>query len=220
MPLARKGHAFSEKVPRKSHPVGQEYKTIAGCRTCCIIRLDVSSDTVPQEFDDQYSMKTIATVSRLTKPCFYSGRTVVADSWFGSPAMVRKLKNHGLYSIMQVKKRRYWPRGMPERDVLQELGPAFGDFVCMKSTDDVFVTALRDRQPAVVISNCGITTRSNRDTTRFLYSVGFSNMKRPQIFEEYEDNKGMFLYFDAKTTGLICNEFTVLLIQPMIVVII
>ncbi|CEP09914.1 hypothetical protein, partial, partial [Parasitella parasitica] len=50
--------------------------------------------------------------------------TVIADSWFGSPAMVRAVKAYGLYSIMQVKKKRYWPRGMPVDDMVQPLGDA------------------------------------------------------------------------------------------------
>lgn len=125
-------------------------------------------------------MKTIVTFCRLTKPWFYSGRTVIADSWFGSPAMIRELTTFRLYSIMQVKKRRYWPRGMPEHDILQELGPTFGNYVCYKSTvDDLFVTALRDRQPKVVISNCGVTTLGKREITRYLPDVGYSSMRRP-----------------------------------------
>lgn len=141
-------------VNRKPHPVGQEYKTVADAVTSCIIRADVSSDVIQQEFDDRFNMKTISTVCRLRKPWFYSGRTVIADSWLGSLAMIRELETFGMHSTMQVKKRSYWPRGMPEADILQELGPSFGKYVCFKSTvDEIFVTALRDRQPKVVISN-------------------------------------------------------------------
>lgn len=135
---------FLKKVPRKPHPVGQEYKTVADGTTCCILRVDVSGNTLPQEFDDQYSMKTISTVCRLTKPWFPSGRTIIADSWFGSPTMVREMKKHGSNSIMQIKKRRCWPRGMSESDVIQELGSSFGDFVCMKSTIQMMFLSRHD----------------------------------------------------------------------------
>ncbi|KAL1928019.1 hypothetical protein VTP01DRAFT_3424 [Rhizomucor pusillus] len=118
------------KVPRKPHPVGQEYKTVADGTTCCILRVDVSGNTLPQEFDDQYSMKTISTVCRFTKPWFPSGRTIIADSWFGSPTM-----------------------------------------------------------PKVVISNCGVITRSNRSIGRRLPDVGFGTMQRPQVIDEYENYK-------------------------------
>ncbi|KAL1933931.1 hypothetical protein VTP01DRAFT_8021 [Rhizomucor pusillus] len=187
-----KGMPNIKKVPRKPHSVGQEYKTVADTTTCCIIQLDFSGDTVLQEFDDRYSHKDIASVCRLTKPWFHPGRTIIADSWFGSPLMVREMKKHGLFSIMQVKKRRYWPRGMPANDILDALGEEFGDFVCMKSTvDEVFVTALRDRQPKVVISNCGVTTRSDEVIRRyFAEERDFRSMCRPAVYDEYEKNKG------------------------------
>lgn len=60
-------------------------------------------------------------------------------------------------------------------------------------TDDVFVTVLRDRQPKVVISNCGVITRSNRSIGRRLPDVGFGTMQRPQVIDEYENYKGMWV---------------------------
>lgn len=96
-----------KKVPRKPHAIGQEYKTVADCETCCILRLDFTGDNLQRPFDDEYASKTIAAACRLTEPWFFSGRTIIADSWFGSPPMVRALRESGLYSIMQVKKRRY-----------------------------------------------------------------------------------------------------------------
>lgn len=137
-----------KKVPRKPHPVGQEYKTVVDTTTCCIVRLDFTGDNFRRSFDDRYDSKTIASVCRLTQPWFNSGRTISADSWFGSPAMVRAMREHGLYSIMQMKKRRYWPRAMPDIDILEALGRNFGDTVCFKSTvDNVYIAALPDRTP-------------------------------------------------------------------------
>lgn len=65
--------------------------------------------------------KLTITVKRLVKPWFGFGRTVIADSWFGSPDMVSMLMNHGLYSIMQVTKHRYWPQGMFETDIVESV---------------------------------------------------------------------------------------------------
>ncbi|KAL1935597.1 hypothetical protein VTP01DRAFT_4737 [Rhizomucor pusillus] len=48
--------------------IGQEYNTLADATTNCIIRVDVNGDTGPQGFDDVFSMKTVASVARLTKP--------------------------------------------------------------------------------------------------------------------------------------------------------
>jgi hypothetical protein len=95
-----KGAPNLKKIPRKPHSIGQEFKTVADTTNCCIIQLDFTGDTVDAEFDDQYSSKNIASFCRLTSPWFFSGRMIIADSWFGSPAMVRAMMSHGLYSIM------------------------------------------------------------------------------------------------------------------------
>ncbi|CAO3672812.1 unnamed protein product [Rhizopus microsporus] len=75
-----------------------------------------------KKFDKDPGMKKLTiTVKRLVKPWFGFGRTVIADSWFGSPDMVSMLMNHGLYSIMQVTKHRYWPQGMFETDIVESV---------------------------------------------------------------------------------------------------
>ncbi|KAG2209616.1 hypothetical protein INT45_013877 [Circinella minor] len=149
-----------QKIPCKLYPVGQEYKTVADTMTCCIIRLDFTCDKLKGKFDDQHKAKAIASVARLTEPWHNSGRTIIADSWFGSLAMVRDMKNyHRLFSIMQVKKRLYYPKGMPKPDILQQLDKEFGrtlTYISLK--DDVFVTALRDLKPKLVIANCSVTS--------------------------------------------------------------
>ncbi|GAA5801961.1 hypothetical protein HPULCUR_007420 [Helicostylum pulchrum] len=82
-----------KKVPRKLHPIGQEFKTLADNHTYCILQLDTVSDKVRKEFDDVVR-NLIATVKRLCKPWFASGRTIIADSWFGSPLMTTRLLDH------------------------------------------------------------------------------------------------------------------------------
>ncbi|PHZ10704.1 uncharacterized protein RHIMIDRAFT_239526 [Rhizopus microsporus ATCC 52813] len=97
-----------KKVPRKPHPIGQEFKTLADNHCYCILRVDTVSDPCPKEFDKDPGIKKLrATVKRLVKPWFDSGRTVITDPWFSSPDMISMLMNHGHYSIMQVTKRRY-----------------------------------------------------------------------------------------------------------------
>ncbi|KAK4518209.1 uncharacterized protein ATC70_001561 [Mucor velutinosus] len=84
-----------KKVPGKPHPIGQEFKTLADCHTSCILRMDTVSDPVSKEFDDEPGMKKLtATVNkRSVQPWSGSGRTVIADSWFGSSDMVKMLSN-------------------------------------------------------------------------------------------------------------------------------
>ncbi|ORE07660.1 hypothetical protein BCV72DRAFT_241069 [Rhizopus microsporus var. microsporus] len=92
-----------KKIPRKPHPIGQEFKTLADNHCYCILRIDTVSDPCPKEYDKDPGMKKLkVTVKLLAKPWFGFGRTVIADSWFGSSDMISMLMNHGLCSIMPV----------------------------------------------------------------------------------------------------------------------
>ncbi|OAD00941.1 hypothetical protein MUCCIDRAFT_164856 [Mucor lusitanicus CBS 277.49] len=176
------GHGMPNlnKIPRKPHSIGQEYKTTADCNTCCIIRLDITGDEQPKKFDGVFP-KTIATALRLVEPWFSSGRTVIADSWFGSPAI------YG--ACGKVKKKRYWPRGMPVNDMVQSLDDAYGSAHIMKSlTDSVFIASLQDKKPKCVIANAGSTT-PGASVNRWI-DGRMHTFHRPLVFEEYEANKG------------------------------
>lgn len=75
------------------------------------MRLDFGGDPLLRAPAPGEGRTIVACVKRLTESWFTSGRTIVADSWFGSPKMARELRDNGLYSIMQVAKRAYWPTG-------------------------------------------------------------------------------------------------------------
>ncbi|CAO3596944.1 unnamed protein product [Absidia cylindrospora] len=181
-----------KKLPRKPHPIGQEYKTIADNITAVIMRLDFSGDPLlrgPQPCGADRSI--VATVKRLTEPWKRSGRTIVADSWFGSPEMARKLMGKRLHSIMQVAKRAYWPRGMPTTDIVQSLGPTYGDIKCMKSTvpgENMFVVTYRDLKAKALVSTYSTTIagmkRKFRDKEGTMHEV-----IKTQVFDDYETNK-------------------------------
>lgn len=76
------------------------------------------------------------------------------------------------YCPSEKKRRRYWPRGMPAKDIFDSLGQDFGNYGSMKSTEeDVYVAATRDREPKCVIATCGITTPTDDSITRSLNST-------------------------------------------------
>lgn len=185
-----------KKVPRKPHPIGQEFKTIADCHTNCILRLDTVSDPCLKKFDGPNVAKLVATVKRLCEPWFSSGRTIIADSWFGKPEMVTMLQDHGLFSIMQVVKRAYWPRGMPRHDMMARLGIAYGSvYSTLKTFADgkkIFLCLFRDRKTKAIVSSCSTTRlvgmRRFFDENRRLHEV-----PRPQVFEDYETHKSKIL---------------------------
>jgi hypothetical protein len=181
-----------KKVPRKPHPIGQEFKTLADHYSFCILRMDTVSDPCAKEYDNDPGMKKLtATVKRLVKPWFKTGRTVIADSWFGSPDMASMLTKQGLYSIMQVTKRRYWPRGMPTTDIVDSVEEELGSYSTMKKqTDDgqIFVCAYRDQKVKAFVSSCGTTALDGERT--FRGSDGnLVTIKRPAVVDEYETHK-------------------------------
>jgi hypothetical protein len=188
-------------VPRKPHPIGQEYKALVDADTCCILQLDFVSDKFKKKYDDT-DRNLVATVKRLSEPWFYSGRTLIADSWFGSPEMTTKMYSLGLHTIMQVCKRRYWPRGMPEIDMVAGLDPEYGSSLSMTSIDrsngcTLLACSYRDKKVKALVSSCGTTnmvgSRQFRDQAGVVVRI-----ERPSVFEEYETNKSMLFAHYAK----------------------
>jgi hypothetical protein len=181
-----------KKVPRKPHPIGQEFKTIADCHTNCILRLDTVSDPCPKRFDGPNVPILVATVKRLCEPWFSSGRTIVADSWFGKPEMIKMLLDHGLYSIMQVVKRAYWPRGMPAYDFMTRLHAAYGSVYSATKTfadgKKILLCLYRDKKTKAIVSSCSTTRLTGM--RRFRDDHGqVIEMQRPEVFEDYETHK-------------------------------
>ncbi|CAJ0851300.1 2534_t:CDS:2 [Entrophospora sp. SA101] len=150
------------KIPRKPHPVGQEWKILADGLTNIVIHLEPCEDKEIEKhkcFASDYG-STTGYVLRLTQPWFDSGCTIVGDSWFGSPKLCILLMQNGLYSIFHVKKRRGWPVDYP-RDMVQKL--------------DTSTTAKADEVEHVIKNNTSSTI------------VTFT---RPKVFYEYSQAKG------------------------------
>ncbi|CAG8856605.1 14512_t:CDS:1, partial [Gigaspora margarita] len=106
------------KIPRKPHPVGQEWKTVADGSTNIIIQLEPCED---KEIEKKWVVSdygsTTAYVLRLLQSWYGSRRTVIANSWFGSPKLCIALMQNGLFSICHVKKKREWPINYPHNMV-------------------------------------------------------------------------------------------------------
>ncbi|CAO3657039.1 unnamed protein product [Mucor hiemalis] len=114
-------------IPAKYLVIDESMNQWLGTGMPNLKKIDTVSDPKPKEYDNEEGMaKLTATVKRLIKPWFGTGRTVIADSWFGSPNMINMLTELGLYSIMQVTKRRYWPRGMPVTDIVDQVEAPHG----------------------------------------------------------------------------------------------
>ena len=65
---------------------------------------------------------------KAVRPCWGTGRVVVADSLFGSLITAALLYAKGLYAVLAIKKRRYWPRGFRNELLDRSLGAKVGDY--------------------------------------------------------------------------------------------
>lgn len=140
-----------------------------------------------KKFSDNY-MPTVATMLRLTEPWFNSGRTIIADSWFGSVNARVTLYRYGLYSILQIKKRRYWPKNIPS-DITAVLEESYGSFNSRtRKLDGVGLTlcSIRDRKDMVLLASCS-TTNLKTEVNRYIKNYGNVKFLRPVIFDEYNE---------------------------------
>ncbi|RHZ60931.1 hypothetical protein Glove_350g96 [Diversispora epigaea] len=189
---------FQRKIPRKPHPFGCEFKTVADARVNLLVQLDPCEppEHANKKKFSEYSA-TIATMLRLTEPWFNSGRTIIADSWFGSVNACTTLYKHGFYSILQLKKRRYWPKNIPH-DITDALGSAYGSFVSRTGKfDDVDLTlcSIRDRKNIVLLASCS-TTNLKTEITRYIKGHGNVKFRRPAIFDEYNEYRSAIDIFN------------------------
>jgi hypothetical protein len=103
--------------PRKPHPMGNEYHSMA-CGLCSImfaIDLVEGSDR-PKELPSQDPARFGPTVSLLLRMCqgiYHSGRVVILDSGFCVLKGIVELFKRGVYAGAVIKKRRYWPKHIP-----------------------------------------------------------------------------------------------------------
>ncbi|KAF9419681.1 hypothetical protein BGZ94_009361 [Podila epigama] len=193
----------SEGMPgvRNMPPVDQEYKTLADPATNILLQLDLVQDkeAPPREFDVEFGSKSIGAMLRLVKPWTHSGRTVFANSYFGSPAAAKALLHHGFFSMMHIKKRTSFPKFIPPA-ILSTLPEKIGSITRLTAQiqghhtymHPVLLVAQRDRKPQCLIATAG-TTAMGDEITRVQYknNVRQEDTFRPaSVFVEYSQCKG------------------------------
>lgn len=110
---------------------------------------------------------------RLTEPWFNSRRTIVTDSWFESVNAYTTLYKHSLYSILQLKKYKYWSKNIP-RNITDTLESDYRSFVSrVGKLDDVdlILCSIRDCKNIVLLASCS-TTNLKTEVTRYIKSFG------------------------------------------------
>jgi hypothetical protein len=103
--------------PRRLHPVGNEYHTIAdGLPTILYAAKIVMGKDKPQDWECDYEKeegKTSSLLARLTRSIWHSGKVVVLDSGFFALEALINFKKRGVYAAAVIKKREYWPKFIP-----------------------------------------------------------------------------------------------------------
>ena len=113
-------------VPRKPHPFGNEYHSIAdgdhGRPIMWRIKLQEGKDrprkedgtwAFPSEFEPKHTKSSVLMLD-MTKPIHNTGKIVTMDSGFCVRTGILAQHEHGVYGQALIKKRgRYWPRGVP-----------------------------------------------------------------------------------------------------------
>ena len=113
-------------VPRKPHPMGNEYHTV-----CCGISgimysielvegKDRPKELPPKKYDEKG--RTSGLLLRLTESIAHSGRVVIMDSGFCVLKSLTALSSVGVFASAVIKKRRFWPKYIDGDAIDQRFG--------------------------------------------------------------------------------------------------
>ena len=105
-------------IPRKPHPIGNEYHTICCGTTGILYQMEmVEGKDMPKEVKMARNVKrgeeTIGLLLRLTRSLYSTGKVVILDSGFCVLRGLIELRKVGVFASALIKKRRYWPRYVP-----------------------------------------------------------------------------------------------------------
>jgi hypothetical protein len=188
------------KIARKSEGVGAEFKDVADPYTGIILFLELQEgrDAMrAKEWSAEYGAGAACTL-RMTRFWHGSGRTVIADSWFGSFICCIALWMVGLYSIMMVKTAyRFFPLkflkrwAVDEESRVEENGERipWGNHKVLRRVEPttngpatVYALGHRDRKLKTIITNKG-TTLPGAPMSVERSRIVYDNEGRP--FNEY-----------------------------------
>ncbi len=114
-------------LPRKPHPFGNEYHTIAngekdGKPIMWQMKIVEGKDrpkkangqfALPSKWEQQGYTKTVDLLLEMTEPIHGTGKVVMGDSGFCVAGGIVALHMKGVWGQFLIKKRKYWPRFVP-----------------------------------------------------------------------------------------------------------
>ena len=93
------------KIKRKPRPIGNEIKDMSDGRTHIVVQMELYEGKEAMESKGHVKKygATCATTLRLTRPYHGTGRTIIADSWFGSVKTAIALRNLLLVKMFRLE---------------------------------------------------------------------------------------------------------------------
>jgi hypothetical protein len=176
-------------LPGKPTPLGQEFKDIACSSSKVVFVIEmVETETKHKRFEDYRTGKTAALILRLTENLFSpKPRLLIADSAFPSIRVARALRQHNIRFISCVKKRRYWPTGIPGEAITSAVSALELGAVKYLESDrkDLFIACCKDTLPIVLLATAGDSSVVDDDIqTRYVKDEKFE-FKRSLVYSLY-----------------------------------
>lgn len=189
-------------VPRKPHPMGNEYHTIACGTSKVLFRVELveGKDHPPNITVEHEELgKVPGLLVRLTKDMHGTGRVVVLDSGFSSLRGLLELKKRGLYASIVIKKKRYWPKYIPGDELDARASTlAIGEHVCRQGVMKIPGTVAPQGFYCVAL-------RDSKHVLKLMCTYGTSILEGPQKIRR-DPATGGLVYF--KYPNVIANYYT------------
>ena len=223
------GCPHKTKIARKPEGVGAELKVLADGESGIMLRLDVMEGSVANacKMFSEFGEGTAVTL-RLTEPYWTSGRTVIADSAFGSVKCAKQLSDRGMFFMGMVKtaQKQYpaaylkaWSNGsLPDSTGAL---PDRGSHILFSSqmpgeNRPVYAMCWADRRAKCIVATRGSTSdgppsvrpRSKRVKKDGLFeTVSYSkSVRRPRMIEQFFRHFGAVDVHDHLRQGSVGME--------------
>lgn len=185
-------------VPRKPHPLGNEYHT-----ACCgesgilyAMELVEGKSRPPERLKDPFDAKgenTVGLLTRLSDSLSGTGKVVILDSGFCVLKGLVELRKKGIFAAALIKKRRYWPKyidGEGTSDHLRdkEVGTADSRSGTLSGVPFRVMALVEPDYIMQVMTTYGTMERKGKFTNR-TWKVGNQTMKTsfqyPEVFANH-----------------------------------
>jgi hypothetical protein len=120
-------------VPRKPHPVGNEYHSICCGESGIMYAIEIvegKDKPVNKVYEYGELGTTASLLLRLTKSIWFTGKVIILDSGFCVLKAIIELAKKGVYASALIKKRRFWPKyidGESIKEHFRDSDPGFTD---------------------------------------------------------------------------------------------